>query len=175
VGPCGARNAGLDAAHGDLITYLDDDNLFDPQWLKAVAWTFRTLPQTSVCYGVRVFDDAGQGLHGVTSGRAGMHFLGWDAERIRLGNIADMNVLAHRRSDVRFDEQLAYYGDWDLLLQLSKDVEPVELPAIAVYYRTDAPGRLSSTLPPEEMEREYRIVRGKIEHGDTQQEDLVRR
>jgi hypothetical protein len=104
-----------------------------------------------------------------------MHFLEWDAERIRLGNIADMNVLAHRRCDVRFDEQLAYYGDWDLLLQLSKDVEPVELPAIAVYYRTDAPGRLSATLPPEEMEREYRIVRAKLDDLSPQQEDLVRR
>ena len=44
-GVCAARNLGLDAARGDLIAYLDDDNLFDPQWLKAVALTFDALPQ----------------------------------------------------------------------------------------------------------------------------------
>jgi predicted AlkP superfamily phosphohydrolase/phosphomutase len=175
IGPCGARNAGLDVAHGNVITYLDDDNLFDPQWLKAVASTFAALPDTSVCYGARVFDDEGRALRGSISGKAGLHFLEWDPEEIRLRNLADMNVLAHRRSDVRFDEQLAYYGDWDLLLQLAKDVTPVELPAIAVYYRTHAPGRLSATLPPEEMHREYRIIRQKLDGGTAQQEGLVRR
>jgi predicted AlkP superfamily phosphohydrolase/phosphomutase len=175
IGPCGARNAGLEVASGDVLTYLDDDNLFDPQWLKAVAWTFLTLPETSVCYGARVFDDEGKALRGLLNGKAGLHFLQWDAERLQLENIADMNVLAHRRCDVRFDEDLAYYGDWDLLLQLTKDERPVELPAVAVYYRTDAPGRLSATVPPEEKQREYRVVRSKLENGAAQQEDLVRR
>jgi len=175
VGPCGARNAGLDVARGDVVTYLDDDNLLDPQWLKAVAWTFLTLPETSVCYGARVFDDEGKALRGTHSGKAALHFLEWDAERLQLENIADMNVLAHRRCDVRFDEDLAYYGDWDLLLQLTKGERPVELPAVAVYYRTDAPGRLSATVPLEEKQREYRLVRAKLEGPAAQQEDLVSR
>jgi predicted AlkP superfamily phosphohydrolase/phosphomutase len=175
VGPCGARNVGLDAAHGDVVTYLDDDNLFDPQWLRAVAWTFGVLPDTSVCYGARVFDDQGRALRGEASGKAGLQLLDWDPDEIRLRNLTDMNVLAHRRSDVRFDEQLAYYGDWDLLLQLARDVTPVQLPAVAVYYRTHVPGRLSATVPPEEMNREYRIIRQKLDRGTTQQEDLVRR
>jgi Glycosyl transferase family 2 len=175
LGPCGARNAALDAAHGDVITYLDDDNLFHPQWLKAIAWTFAALPDTSVCYGARVFDDEGRALRGEISGRAALHFLPWDADEIRIRNLTDMNVLAHRRSAVRFDEQLAYYGDWDLLLQLVKDTTPVELPAVAVYYRTHAPDRLSSTVTPEEMQREYRIIRAKQGGAAAQQEDLVRR
>lgn len=175
VGPCGARNAALDAAHGDVITYLDDDNLFDPHWLKAIAWTFAALPDTSVCYGARVFDDEGRALRGEISGKAGLHFLAWDEHEIRLRNLTDMNVLAHRRSDVRFDEQLAYYGDWDLLLQLVKDIRPVELPAVAVYYRTHAPDRLSSTVTPDEMRREYRIIRAKLDGATAQREDLARR
>jgi len=49
------------------------------------------------------------------------------------------------------------------------------LPAVAVYYRTHAPDRLSATLSLEEMEREYRIVRAKLDGGSAQHEDHVRR
>ena len=70
-----------------------------------------------------------------------------------------MNVLAHRRSAVRFDETLSHLGDWDLLLRLAPEANPVEVPAIAVYYRTDVRDRISTTLPPEEKDREYRYIR----------------
>jgi predicted AlkP superfamily phosphohydrolase/phosphomutase len=163
VGCCAARNAALDAAYGELIVYLDDDNLYDPHWLKAVAWTFQSLPDTQVCYGVRVFDDEGRALRRVVSGRPAMHLMGWDPEAILTENITDMNVLAHRRGATRFDEQLSYYGDWDLLLQLARDTRPVEVPAIAVYYRTHGQDRLSLVVPDEERSREYEHVRRKLE------------
>jgi glycosyltransferase involved in cell wall biosynthesis len=162
VGVCAARNVGLDAAQGDVIAYLDDDNRFDPQWLKAIALTFTALPDRSVCYGARVFDDEGRMLEQASSGRPGFQFVGWDPEAIRHYNFIDMNVLAHRRSAVRFDEDLAHLGDWDLLLRLEPDANPVEVPAIAVYYRTDVRGRISTTLPPEELDREYHHIRKKL-------------
>ena len=34
-------------------------------------------------------------------------------------------------------------GDWDLLLRLTKAAPPLVLPAIACFYTTDAPNRLS--------------------------------
>ena len=37
-----ARNAGLAAATGDLIAYIDDDAYPDPHWLRYLATTFRT-------------------------------------------------------------------------------------------------------------------------------------
>jgi hypothetical protein len=162
VGVCAARNVGLDAAQGDVIAYLDDDNRFDPQWLKAIALTFIAFPDRSVCYGARVFDDEGRMREQASSGRPGFQFVGWDPEAIRHYNFIDMNVLAHRRSAVRFDEDLAHLGDWDLLLRLEPDANPVEVPAIAVYYRTDVRGRISTTLPPEEIDREYHYIRKKL-------------
>ena len=72
-----------------------------------------------------------------------------------------MNVIAHRRGDVRFDESLAYFGDWDLLLQLTADGDPVEVPAIGAYYRTDVPGRLTDVTPPEAKAHEIALIRGK--------------
>jgi hypothetical protein len=166
VGPCGARNVALDLASGDLIAYLDDDNRFDPHWLKAVALTFAGNPDASVCYGARVLQDEGSVLRGTPSHRPGFHFVGWDEQAIRDYNIADTNVLAHRRSQVRFDEDLAYFGDWDLLLRLAAESEPVEVPAIATYYRTDADGRMSDTLEPDEIDREYNLVRDKLADDD---------
>ncbi|MEA2426975.1 MAG: hypothetical protein QOF37_603, partial [Thermoleophilaceae bacterium] len=164
-GECAARNVGVDAAHGDVIAYLDDDNRFDPQWLKAVAATFNALPDASVAYGARVCDDHGRMERKASSGRPWLVFVPWDERAARDFNVADTNVLAHRRSPVRFDETLTYFGDWDLLLRLSQHAVPVEIPAIAVYYRTDAEERMTTSVPPEEMDRQYWAVRGKFDDG----------
>jgi hypothetical protein len=166
LGPCGARNLALDAASGDVIVYVDDDNRLDRHWLRAVAATFLANPERCVCYGARVLEDEGSVLRGEPSGRPGFHFVGWDEASIRDYNIADTNVLAHRRTDLRFDEELAYFGDWDILLRLAADSEPVEVPAIAAYYRTDVDGRMSTALPPEEIDREYQLVRDKLADED---------
>jgi hypothetical protein len=90
-----------------------------------------------------------------------MQFAAWDADAVEDFNIADTNVLAHRPSHERFDEELSFYGDWDLLLRLTRERAPVEIPAIASYYRTDVDGRMTTTVPQEEIERAYRRVLGK--------------
>jgi glycosyltransferase involved in cell wall biosynthesis len=161
AGACAARNVGLEAAHGDVIAYLDDDNLYDRHWLKAVAMTFRLKPSARVVYGVRVYDDSGRLLGAAPSGRAGFQFARWDRDAARNYNTVDTSVIAHRRSEARFDEELETLGDWDMLLQLVADNEPVEIPAIAAYYRTDSPGRLSTTSPAEQLVRDYDRVRRK--------------
>ncbi len=163
AGPCAARNAGLDEARGEVIVYLDDDNRFDPHWLRAVASTFERLPHATVCYGARVCDDSGRVTPGgESSGRPWLLFHEWDEQAVRDGNLADTNVLAHRRGAERFDEDLRYLGDWDLLLALTAQAEPVEIPAIAAYYRTDVRGRISSSLEDGEMDRELALVREKL-------------
>jgi hypothetical protein len=73
-----------------------------------------------------------------------VQFEPWDRTSLERGNFIDMGVLAHRPDDgVRFDERLRWFGDWDLALQLTADRDPLELPAIAVYYRTGLDDRLS--------------------------------
>ena len=109
-----------------------------------------------------VFDDGGRVHLQEANGRAGLSLHRWDREKIRENNFVDMNVLAHRRSPVRFDEEISQFGDWDLVLRLTSEADPVEVPAVAAYYRTDVEGRLSTTLSREEIEREYRHVREKL-------------
>ncbi|MDO8390808.1 MAG: glycosyltransferase [Actinomycetota bacterium] len=146
-GAARARNAALQHVSGDIITYLDDDNFLDPSWLHAVAWAFRHHPDTSVMYGVRIFDDSSAVFRG-ERGWPWVNFSEFDRQALEQSMFADMGVLAHR-SDVpaRFDESLKEAADWDFFLALTEDAPALALPAIAVYYRTDGDVRLSGGHP----------------------------
>ena len=138
-----ARNHALDNATGQLITYLDDDNRFDPDWLRAVAWAFDEYAETEVAYGARVVDDDVR--HRGYDGRSlpFVQFLRWDRDAMMQSNQVDQNVIAHRASTVRFDEDIDHFTDWDLMLQLTRECEPLELPALAVHYYSDTADRAS--------------------------------
>jgi predicted AlkP superfamily phosphohydrolase/phosphomutase len=139
-----ARNEALDHAKGDVIVYLDDDNRFDPDWIKGVAWAFTEYPDTQVCYGARVVDDdvRHQGLDGRSL--PFVQLLPWDRNDMLRANRVDQNVIAHRPSPVRFDPSIDHFSDWDMLLQLTDDVDPLVLPVVAAHYHSDVPDRLSA-------------------------------
>ncbi len=144
-GACAARNAGLAIASGEIIAYLDDDNVMDPDWLYSVVWAFEQRPEIDVLYGAFVIDDVLR-VQGESSGHLPHAFLHpWDREGLRDHNLSDMGAIAHRSGlpEARFDESLSQMGDWDLLLRLTAERDPLVLPAIACYYMTDAPNRLT--------------------------------
>jgi predicted AlkP superfamily phosphohydrolase/phosphomutase len=141
-----ARNHALDHAKGDVIVYLDDDNRFDPDWCKAVVWAFTEYPDTQVCYGARVVDDDLRHQGRPERSLPFVQFLPWDREGMLRSNRVDQNVIAHRPSSARLDPAIDHFSDWDLLLQLTDDVDPLRLPAVAAYYHSDDPSRLSSAF-----------------------------
>jgi glycosyltransferase involved in cell wall biosynthesis len=145
AGVCAARNVALTQARGDLIAYLDDDNMMHPGWLKAVVWGFEQRPEANVLYGAYVVDDAGRIFQKKTGDLPRLFFQPYDHYQIARRNIADMGCIAHRAGlpEARFDESLREMGDWDLLLRLTRTAPPLALPAIACFYTTDAPNRLS--------------------------------
>jgi glycosyltransferase involved in cell wall biosynthesis len=145
AGACAARNVALAQARGELIAYLDDDNMMHPAWLKAVVWGFEQRPEANVLYGGYVVDDAWR----IKKKRSGdlprLFFLPYDHHQVAHRSIADMGCIAHRAGlpEARFDESLREMGDWDLFLRLTRAAPPLALPAIACFYTTDAPNRLS--------------------------------
>jgi hypothetical protein len=144
-GVSGARNAALASVTGEIVTYLDDDNVLDPEWLYSVVWAFEQRPDVDVLYGAFVIDDQLR-LDGSSAGDLPRTFLSsWSRDALRQGNLADMGAIAHRSGlkEARFDEGLLVMGDWDLLLRLTADRDPLVLPAISCYYTTDAPSRLT--------------------------------
>ena len=141
-----ARNRGLDGARGELIAYLDDDNVMHHGWLKSVVWAFEQRSALNVLYVAIVIDDPermrGEGDRAVPT--AYLH--PFDREELARRNLADMSAIAHRAGlpEARFDEAVELPPDWDLLLRLSGEDEPLALPALACFYLTDAPGRVST-------------------------------
>lgn len=145
VGVCEARNLGLDTATGDVVAYLDDDNLMTTWWCKAVVWAFTQRPETHVLYGARIIDDIVRARREGDGAFPSMQFEAFDFERLTRHNFTDMNVLAHRAGlpEARFDESISTYGDWDLFWRLTRVSPPLELPVVACHYSTDGDDRLS--------------------------------
>ena len=144
-GVCAARNRGLASAKGSLITYLDDDNLMHPLWLKAVAWAFSQRPEVDVLYGGITIDDILRVNRKDAGALPSFHLSPFDREGLARYNLADIGAIAHRSGlpEARFDETLREMGDWDLLVRLTREKDPLVLPVVASFYSTAAPDRLS--------------------------------
>lgn len=148
-GAAAARNAGLDAARGRLIAYLDDDNRMEPGWLRTVVWAFERRPDADVVYGGYVIDDV-QALNETSGGGLpGLVINEFSRERLADGNPTDMSALAHRAGleQARFDERLSRLEDWELLARLTAAKDPFVVPAIASHYGTRPEDRLSLEPP----------------------------
>jgi hypothetical protein len=145
-GTCAARNLALAGALGDLIAYLDDDNIMHPQWLKTVAWAFEQHREVDVLYGAFLVDDPARILREGIGEMPRLFFHPYDHKAVAQNNIADMGCIAHRAglAQAHFDERLREMGDWDLFLRLTRDKPPLAVPAIACFYTTDAPDRTTN-------------------------------
>ena len=155
-----ARNAGLAAATGDIVCYLDDDNVLQPIWLKAVVWAFERQVGLELLYGARVKDSEVWWEQG-DDALPHLNFEPFDRARLKEANFIDLGVIAHRRGlpEARFDESLNGLGDWDLLLRMTGDRVPLALPVVAMVYFTNAPGRITTSGRQQEADP---LVRAKL-------------
>lgn len=140
-----ARNAGLDRASGEIVCYLDDDNVMHPGWLQAVAHVFDKRKDVDVAYGIslaehRIPDDLGE--HGWWPS---FWQLPWSRETLLEENVADAGSLAHRRelAGARFDEEVPTAEDWEILLRLTADKDALAIPALSHAYSMEATNRMS--------------------------------
>lgn len=141
-----ARNAGLESADGDIVCYLDDDNVMHPLWLAAVAHVFAERADVEVAYGVTLAQHRLRDDLSPEGWWPAFWQLPWSREALLRENVADAGALAHRRAlaDVRFDETLATGEDWDLLIRLTADRDALAVPAVSHAYAMDGHGRLST-------------------------------
>jgi glycosyltransferase involved in cell wall biosynthesis len=47
-----ARNRGIEAAHADVLAFIDDDEIPDPHWLAELAWGFKAAPDVGCVTGM---------------------------------------------------------------------------------------------------------------------------
>ncbi len=144
LGLARARNVALAEVRGEIVTYLDDDNRLHPGWLKSVAWAFDRF-DVDLAYGARVMESR-EAVGGCAATQfPGLHFPPYDARRQRFANAVDVGALAHRAAlPLRFDGSLRTHEDWDFFQRASRLATPMRLPAIACFYATSPPDRLSS-------------------------------
>lgn len=113
---CHAANAGLAAAHGAWLIFLDDDDTFDPDHLHHLVAAVRAQPGLVAAYaGVRVVDATGQQLGGFN--------FPFEPQRLWVANYIPIHALLFSRQAVeqaglRFDPSLDVYEDWDFWMQL---------------------------------------------------------
>lgn len=133
-GVSGARNTGLTNATGEVIFYLDSDNLWTRDFLKLMLIGLQ-ISKADCAYGASRL----QGPEGELIGYRGEPF-NWDF--CVNGNYVDMNVFCHRRHVTTesglFDTTLKRMVDWDLILRYTKERGAIYCPVIGCIYLEDS-------------------------------------
>jgi glycosyltransferase involved in cell wall biosynthesis len=161
-----ARNAALEVSEGELIAYLDDDNVMHPNWLKSVAWAFEQRPDRDLLYAGFVVEDFLQLIRKGAGSWPAVALNGFDQATIVERALTDVSTIAHRAglAGARFDESQPRLSDWDLLARLTADREPLVVPVIACFYYTSTEDRMSGE-PPAEAQTERVRSRARVARG----------
>ena len=124
LGLAGTRNAGLRAARGTLVAFLDDDDLVSPEHLELLV-TARRESGARVVYGNawQVFEEKRNGVW-TEIARNPFPSLPFSRERLLVRNLAPVHTMLCERSLLDelggFDESLELMEDWDLWLRASR-------------------------------------------------------
>lgn len=145
-----ALNAGLDAARGRFVAYLDDDDLFLPGHLETLARFLEGSDSYRVAYTdveqvSQLLGDDGRyhdGLRLVVYGQA------FDPNRLLSSNYISLIGLMHAATDLRYDESFDILEDWDFMIRLAERGRFHRIAKITATYRVrDDQSNATTTSP----------------------------
>ncbi len=139
LGRSRAANMGLDAARGDYLIFLDDDDWFEPNHIQNLVDGIRLRPQFRVIYsGVKCVNARKEPL----TTRFDAPF---DPIRLLADNFIPIHAALFSRDllrlGCRLDESMELYEDWDFWLQLLQHGDFLQVDDLTAVYRiTDDSG-----------------------------------
>jgi len=156
AGVSAARNRGVAASHGELVAFLDSDDLWLPGKLAAQVALFQQRPQAQACYTDEIWI-----RHGVRVNPRLIHrkHSGWLFERSLPRCIISPSSMMLRRALWNrlggFDESLPACEDYDLWLRLTLATPVWLLPERLIVKRGGHADQLSRCIP---VLDQYRIT-----------------
>jgi glycosyltransferase involved in cell wall biosynthesis len=168
-----AINKGLARASGQVVTWLNSDDLLAPGALHTVGELFATHPHAGLVHGQTTifWEKSGQIAKEITKGASGP-----DVPVQALGGMpfAQPSVFFGRGAIEKYgllDRGLHYAMDYHLFAQIALDSELVATPAVLSRYRMHATSK--STLHNAKFAQEYAVVLGRLLRAFPQAAPLV--
>ena len=144
-GAAAARNRGVAASRGDVVVYLDSDNIMFPGYLNALSAAYAANPEARCAHAAMLWDDHASHVH--------LRHDKFDWRNLsKLTINLDLNCFSHRRElfDALggFDEALTRHSDYDLVLRYTQNHMPLRINAVAAHYRhSNDYVRITNTQP----------------------------
>jgi GT2 family glycosyltransferase len=164
-GPSAARNRGIAETSGELIAFLDHDDMWHPDKL-AMQVALLDLHQDAgvvTCFSAVIDEHGGclgWRLGGYATGIVYSRMIDWDM--VSGGSVAMVRRGALLMTGP-FDDKLRFREDWDMWIRLARQVSFVTVPRALVGY-TRRPRNSSQAY--EQMAREGALVIRKVQHDD---------
>jgi len=146
LGQAKARNRALGASSGDIITFLDDDDVYLPGHLATVVDTLNDDERTMFVYtdAFVVQETLKNGVRNEVNRLKAYAHGDYSKEKLHIDNYIPINTWAFRRLCMdkagHFDESMSCCEDWEFLLRLSQYYEfrHIQSATVEVHHRVDS-------------------------------------